>query len=90
MRTDAGTSEPQARLDAIDRELNALLARYELAMSAFKFDEASRLQRRIASREDERRALAAALPPPAAAAEPPPSGTVPLLARPRRRPRPRR
>jgi hypothetical protein len=52
-------------------------------MSAFKFDEANALQRRIAAREDERQALAATLP--AASVTPaPPSGAVPTLARPRR------
>ena len=90
LRTDAGIAEQRARLDAIECELNLLLAQYELAMSAFKFDEASALQHRIASREAERRALAAALPPPAPARESPPPGVVPLLLRPRRGSRPRR
>ena len=89
LRADAGIAEGRARLDAIDRELNALVAQYELAMSAFKFDEASALQRRIASREAERRALAAALPAPLAS-EPPTPGVVPRLLRPRRGSRPRR
>ena len=74
----------RARLAAIDRELADLQAHHDLAMSAFKFDEANALQRRIEALEDERRAFAAALPPIAAAAEPP-LGVVPGLARPRHR-----
>jgi hypothetical protein len=74
----------RARLAAIDRELDGLRSQHDLAMSAFKFDEASALQRRIEAIEDERRAFAAALPPVAAAAEPP-LGVVPRLARPRHR-----
>ena len=72
----------RARLADIDRELARLQGQHDLAMSAFKFDEASALQRRIEALEDERRGLAAALPPVAAAAEPP-LGVVPGLARPR-------
>lgn len=73
----------RARLDDIDRELASLQAQHDLAMSAFKFDEANALQHRIVALEDERRAVAAALP----LAEPAtvlPSGIVPVLARPRR------
>jgi hypothetical protein len=73
----------RARLEAIDRELEALRSHHDLAMSAFKFDEANALQRRIEALEDERRGFAAALPPPGAASEPAP-GVVPRLARPRR------
>ena len=47
------------RLAAVDGELVVLQAQYELAMSGFKFDEASALQRKIAVLESERRALAA-------------------------------
>ena len=74
----------RARLAAIDRELDGLRSLHDLAMSAFKFDEANALQRRIEALEDERRAFAAALPPVGAAAEPAP-GVVPRLARPRHR-----
>ena len=63
-------AEQRARLAAVDDELAKLQARYELAMSAFKFDEASALQQQIAALEAERRLLAQALPPPGAP-EPP-------------------
>ena len=72
----------RARLGEIERELARLQAQHDLAMSAFKFDEANGLQRSIAVLETDRRALAANLPasPPTAK---PPSGIVPILARPR-------
>ena len=73
----------RARLAAVEDELARLQAQHDLAMSAFKFDEANALQRRIEALEDERRALAAALPPVEAGAEPP-VGIVPVLARPHR------
>ena len=69
----------------IERELARLKAQHDLAMSAFKFDEASALQHRIAAREAEWRAVVASLPPALAAVEPP-TGIVPVLARPRRHP----
>ena len=68
------------RLAAVDGELVVLQAQYELAMSGFKFDEASALQRNIAERESERRELAASLPPPAPVPDPP-VGAVPVLDR---------
>ena len=74
----------RARLVVVERELARLAAQHDLAMSAFKFDEANALQPGIATLEDERRTLAAALPAPSPTAEPP-SGIVPVLARPRRR-----
>jgi hypothetical protein len=52
-----------ARLAAVDCELAGLGARHELAMSAFKFDEAREVQQRIAALERERGELIAALPP---------------------------
>jgi hypothetical protein len=73
----------RAQLEAIDRELARLRATHDLAMSAFKFDEANALQLRIAALEEARQALAAQLPAPPPGAEPPP-GVVPVLARPRR------
>ena len=80
----------RARLVEVERELARLQAQYELAMSAFKFDEANALQRRIAALDGERRSLAARLPALPAPAEPP-TGLVPVLDRPRRRlRRPRR
>ncbi len=74
----------RARLANIERELAGLQAQHDRAMSVFKFDEASALQRLIAPLDDERRALKAALPPAPAAVEPP-TRVVPVLARPRRR-----
>jgi hypothetical protein len=71
------------RLGAVEGELAALQAQYELAMSAFKFDEADALQRQIAVLEGERLVLAAELPAPPPASEPP-AGVVPVLHRPRR------
>lgn len=70
----------RARLAEIERELAALQARHDLAMSAFKFDEANAVQRRIGALEDERRAVAASLPEPAVPPEPAPAD-VPALAR---------
>jgi hypothetical protein len=77
------TATTRARLVEIDRELTRLQAQHDLAMSAFKFDEANALQRRIEAFDDERRTLATGLPAPALAPEPP-AGVVPTLARPRR------
>lgn len=73
----------RARLAEIDRELARLRSQHDLAMSAFKFDEANALQPRIDALEDERRAVAATLPE-QALPPPPPWGVVPVLARPRR------
>ena len=73
----------RGRLSGVEHELARLQAQYELAMSAFKFDEANALQRRIAALDGERRALAASLPPLPASAEPP-TGLVPTIARPGR------
>ena len=81
------TSADLVRRATIDRELAQLRSWHDLAMSAFKFDEADALQRRIAALEDERQSLAAGQPAPLPAAVAP-IGIVPLLAQPRRR-RPR-
>jgi len=78
-----------ARLTAVDRELAGLGVRHDLAMSAFKFDEARVVQQRIAALEYEHAELIAALPPPA----PPPPAPAMLRQRRlihRRRPLPRR
>ena len=72
-----------ARLAEIECDLGRLRSQHDLAMSVFKFDEASALQRRIASLEEERRHLAADQPAPPALPEPP-AGVVPMLARSRR------
>jgi hypothetical protein len=78
------------RLAAVERELAGLGARHDLAMSAFKFDEAREVQQAIAVLERERAELVAALPAPA-----PPSAELPVPVTIRRRrltrrPRPRR
>jgi hypothetical protein len=73
-----------ARLGEIEREMTRLQAQHDVAMSAFKFDEANALQRRIAALEDERRSLVGTLPARSPAVEPP-TGIVPVLTRPRRR-----
>ena len=72
------------RLSAVERELAELQARYDLAMSRFKFDEANAVQREISVREAERQSLAAALPATAPRREPP-LGVVPVISRARRR-----
>lgn len=76
------------RLASIERDLARLQAQYELAMSAFKFDEANALQRKIRALEGERHIFAASLPLPPAVPEPQ-TGVVPTVGRPRR-PRSRR
>jgi hypothetical protein len=68
------------RLAEIDRELTRLRYRHDIAMSAFRFEEATALGPAIAAIEKERERLAAALPD-----IEPPTGIVPTLARPRRR-----
>ena len=60
----------RARLAAVDCELAGLGVRHDLAISAFKFDEAHEVQQRIAALERERGELIDALPP---LAEPPPA-----------------
>ena len=82
-------AKERRRLAAVEHEVNGLQAQYELAMSGFKFDEVSALQRKIAVLESERRALAASLPPPAPVTEPP-VGVVPMLHRSGQAPRFRR
>ena len=76
----------RARLAAIERALSGLGSRHDLAMSAFKFDEAREFQQRIAMLERERAEIAGALP---AAAPPPAAAPVPVMIR-RRRPAGRR
>ena len=75
----------RTRLAALERELLQLATRHDIAMSAFRFDEARELQRRIAVLERERAALVTA---PRAVAPPP--QTVPVPVRVQRRPLPRR
>jgi len=73
----------RARLATLERELCWLGSRHDLAMSAFKFDEARDLQQQIAKLERERAELAKTLP---AVAPPPTAAPVPVMIR-RRRPR---
>ena len=68
----------RARLAAAEQELSWLGARHDLAMSAFKFDEAHEMQQQIAALEEEWAELVAALP---AIAPSPPSGPVPVMIR---------
>ncbi|HTV89639.1 MAG TPA: hypothetical protein VME41_11545 [Stellaceae bacterium] len=71
----------RVRLDEIERELARLRYRHDIAMSAFRFEEATALGPQLAALERERAALAAALPPEGE----PPTGIVPTLAAPRGR-----
>ena len=64
----------RARLANIERDLARLRYRHDIAMSAFRFEEATALGPAIAALEQERGVLAASLPPPA------PTGVVPRLA----------
>jgi hypothetical protein len=73
----------RARLTEIERELAGLRSTHDLAMSAFKFDEANALQRRIVALEDERQSVIVHLPG-ASLSTGPETGVVPILARPRR------
>ena len=72
----------RARLAAIARELSRLGSRHDLAMSAFKFDEARELLQRIALLERECAELSATLP---TVAPPPAAAPVPVMIRRRRR-----
>jgi hypothetical protein len=87
----AALDAKRARLAAIERELAGFGVRHDLAMSAFKFDEAREVQQRIAALERERTELMDALP---ALAETPPATAMlrerRLIQRRRRRPLHRR
>jgi len=63
----------RARLSLVERELLQLGTRHDLAMSAFRFDEARDLQQRITLLEHERAELIAEVPTPA---PPPPTAHV--------------
>jgi len=82
-------AEQRGRLAMMKGQLAVLEARYELAMSAFKFDEANTLQQKIAALEAERRLLAETLPSATLAPEPP-TGIVPMRGKRPRRGRARR
>lgn len=73
----------RARLAEVERELARLRDRHDIAMSAFRFEEATALGRALAALDAERQVLATDQPQPA----PAPTGILPALARPRRRPR---
>ena len=76
----------RARLAALESELAWLKDQYDLAMSAFKFDEAREFHPRIEAAERERLALAEGLPPlPASQAKPAPRRRPLPLRRRRRR-----
>ena len=70
----------RARLAEVERELVRLRYRHDIAMSAFRFEEATVLGPAIAVLENERQRLAANLPEPE-----PDAGAIPVMARPRRR-----
>ena len=72
------------RLAEVEAELTRLRHQHDIAMSRFRFEEATALGPALAALERERDTLAAALPPPDNR-----SGVVPVLVRPRR-PRSRR
>jgi hypothetical protein len=63
----------RTRFTTVERELSQLGKQHDIAMSAFKFDKARDLQRRIAALERERAELMAVLP---TAAPPPPEAPV--------------
>jgi hypothetical protein len=58
----AELEEKRARLATVERELCGLGIRHDLAMSAFKFDEAREVQQQIAVLERERGELVEGLP----------------------------
>jgi hypothetical protein len=76
-----GSVGQRARLAEIERDLAQLRYRHDIAMSAFRFEEATALGPRIAALEREQQALARILP----AIDEPPAGVVPTLTLPRRR-----
>jgi hypothetical protein len=75
----------RARLSLVERELLQLGTRHDLAMSAFRFDEARDLQQRIGVLERERAELIAVLP---ALPPPPPTASTRVAVGPRHRRRP--
>jgi hypothetical protein len=76
----------RARLVLVERELSQLGMRHDLAMSAFRFDEARDLQQQITLLEHERAELIAVLPAPV---PPPPTAPARVAVAPSRRRRPR-
>ena len=80
MTQTAENTARRNRLAEVEREFARLRYRHDIAMSAFRFEEAAALGPAIAALEQERQALVATLPPP-----PTETPVVPILARPRRR-----
>lgn len=79
MRQTEQNAAQRTRLAEVERQLARLRYRHDIAMSAFRFEEATALGPAIAALEQERQRLVATLPPPQAE-----TGVVPVLARPRR------
>jgi hypothetical protein len=75
---------PRTRLAEIERELARLRYRHDIAMSAFRFEEATALGVRMAALEREQQALTAEARFLATGNEAP-TGIIPTLDRPRRR-----
>jgi hypothetical protein len=73
----------RTRLADVERGLAQLRYRHDIAMSAFRFEDATALGPAILALEKEAEALRAALP--AGSAEAAPTGVMPVLARPRRK-----
>jgi hypothetical protein len=69
----------RTRFAEVERDLARLRYRHDIAMSAFRFEEAATLGPAIAGLEQERQALIASLPPTR-----PETGLVPIFVRPRR------
>ena len=78
----AELEDKRARLSLLERELSQLGRRHDLAMSAFRFDEARDLQHRITLLEHERAELIPVVPAPAA---PPPTAPARVAVSPSRR-----
>ena len=83
-----GTSErvgTVARLIEIEAERTKLIARFEMAMSTYTFDEAWAVQQALHALNDEQQALADQVPPDVTPVAAEPTGIEPVLLKPRRR-----
>ena len=80
MSAPDASAKQRTHLAEVERELARLRYRHDIAMSAFRFEEATALGPAIAALETERQALAALLPKP----EPATGGVPVLLRKPRR------
>jgi hypothetical protein len=78
MLPEVEPNKGRARLAEVERELARLRYRHDIAMSAFRFEEATALGPAISALEKERQALAGSAPQPE-----PPTSVVPTLATPR-------